>query len=217
MPRAAQRRPSTDAAFTAPVETAELLDRTGIIAASLPKRRRSPENEHEPEPMPVRPPVCAPVVDKDLRPKAVVIHRRTRTWLVGGAGVALLAIGWFAGTFSVPSSVDALPEQPLPAVATQQPVPPQAIAQPAPPAAPVTVYVPVTVKQQAPATAKKNPAKEQVVAMPRAETRPPEQPRSDTGSQDKVTEGFRSMMDPVAASQLAAQLAQGVAGYGAGR
>ncbi|WP_235096753.1 hypothetical protein [Amycolatopsis decaplanina] len=213
MPRAAQRRPSTDAAFSAPVETVELLDRTGIIAASLPKRRRSPENE--PEPMPVRPPVCEPVVDKDLRPKAVVIHRRARSWLVGGAGVALLAIGWFAGTFTfAPVGDTALPEQPLPAVVTQQAAPP--VAPPAPQAAPVTVYVPVTVKQQAPAT-KKKPAKERVVALPSAETRPPEQPRSDTGARDRTTEGLRSMMDPVVASSLAMQMAQEMMSYGYGR
>lgn len=210
MPRAAQRRPSTDA-FSAPVETVELLDRTGIIAASLPKRRRSPENEPEPEPMPTRPPVCEPVVDKDLRPKAVVIHRRARSWLVGGAGVALLAIGWFAGTFTVePVDETALPEQPLPAVATQQAPPP---AQPAPQAAPVTVYVPVTVKQQVPVT-KKKPAKEQVVALPPAETKPPEQPRSDIGSRDKAADGLRSMMDPVVASSLAMEMAQGMMSYG---
>ncbi len=214
MPRAAQRRTSTDAAFAAPVETVELLDRTGIIAASLPKRRRSPENEQEPEPLPVRPPVCEPVVDKDLRPKAVVIHRRARSWLVGGAGVALLALGWFGGTFSVPSSVGALPEQPLPAVVTQQPAQP-AVAQPAPPAAPVTVYVPVTVKKQATAPSKKKPAKDQVVAMPPPQTRPSEQPRSDTGSSDKAEEGFRGLVDPAAAGLLAARMAQGMMGYGA--
>ncbi|RSN37135.1 hypothetical protein DMC61_03450 [Amycolatopsis sp. WAC 04169] len=214
MPRAAQRRTPTDAALS--VETAELLDRTGIIAASLPKRRRSPENEPEPEPMPVRPPVCEPVVDKDLRPKAVVIHRRARSWLVGGAGVALLAIGWFAGTFTFqPVDDTALPEQPLPAVGTQQAAPP--VAQPpAPQAAPVTVYVPVTVKQQAPAT-KKKPARERVVALPPAETRPPEQPRSDLGSRDKPTQDIRSMMDPVVASSLAMQMAQGMVSYGYGR
>lgn len=213
MPRAAQRRTPTDAALS--VETAELLDRTGIIAASLPKRRRSPENEPVPEPMPVRPPVCEPVVDKDLRPKAVVIHRRARSWLVGGAGVALLAIGWFAGTFSYqPADDTALPEQPLPAVATQQAAPP--VAQPAPQAAPVTVYVPVTVKQQAPAT-KKKPVKERVVALPPAETRSPEQPRTDLGSRDKATQDIRSMMDPVVASSLAMQMAQGMVSYGYGR
>ncbi|MFC3449496.1 hypothetical protein [Amycolatopsis speibonae] len=219
MPRAAQRRPSTDAALcaTVPVETAELLDRTGIIAASLPKRRRSPENAIEPEPMPVRNPVCEPVVDKDLRPKAVVIHRRARAWLVGGAGVALLAIGWFAGTFTLaPVEDTALPERPLPAVATQPAAPPP-VVQPAPQAAPVTVYVPVTVKQQAPATTKKKPAKEQVVALPPAEPRPTEQPRSDITAQNKATQGLRGMMDPAVASSLAMEMAQEMMGYGTGR
>ncbi|MFC9254760.1 hypothetical protein [Amycolatopsis thailandensis] len=217
MPRAAQRRTPTDAALSAsvPIETAELLDRTGIIAASLPKRRRSPENEIEPEPMPVRAPVCEPVVDKDLRPKAVVIHRRARSWLVGGTGVALLAIGWFAGTFTLaPVDDTALPERPLPTVATQQAAPP--VVQPTQPA-PVTVYVPVTVKQKAPATTKKKPAREQVVALPPAEPRPTEQPRSDITAQNRATEDLRNMMDPVMAGSLAMEMAQGMMGYGTGR
>ncbi|MEV7549265.1 hypothetical protein AB0N89_06540 [Amycolatopsis sp. NPDC089917] len=220
MPRAAQRRTPTDAALSAsaPIETVELLDRTGIIAASLPKRRRSPENEIEPEPMPVRAPVCEPVVDKDLRPKAVVIHRRARSWLVGGAGVALLAIGWFAGTFTLqPVDDTALPERPLPTVATQQVTPPVVQATPPPQAAPVTVYVPVTVKQQVPATTKKKPAKEQAVALPPPETRPTEEPRSDISAQNKATRDIRSMMDPVVASSLAMEMAQGMMGYGTGR
>ncbi|WP_245192962.1 hypothetical protein [Amycolatopsis alba] len=218
MPRAAQRRTPTDAALCAsvPIETAELLDRTGIIAASLPKRRRSPENEVEPEPAPVRTPVCAPVVDKDLRPKAVVIHRRARSWLVGGAGAALLAIGWFAGTFTFqPVDDTALPEQPLPAVAAQPAAPP--VTQPAPQAAPVTVYVPVTVKQQVPAPAKKKAAKEQAVALPPERPRQTEQPRTDITAQQKATQDLRYMMDPVMASSLAMEMAQGMMGYGDGR
>ncbi|KZB81697.1 hypothetical protein AVL48_06860 [Amycolatopsis regifaucium] len=220
MPRAAQRRPSADAASSAAVETVELLDRTGIIAASLPKRRRSPENEREPEPLPIRPPVCAPVVDKDLRPKAVVIHRRARSWLAGGAGVALLAIGWIAGMTTLASPVDdALSEQPLPAVATQQAVPQPPAAQPAPQPAPVTVYVPVTVKQQVPATTtkKKAAAKDQVVALPPAQTSASEQPRIDTGSSDKAADDLRNMMDPTVASSLAMRMAQGMMTYSSGR
>ncbi|WP_229907858.1 hypothetical protein [Amycolatopsis oliviviridis] len=221
MPRAAQRRTPTDAALCAsvPVETAELLDRTGIIAASLPKRRRSPENEVAPEPAPVRTPVCEPVVDKDLRPKAVVIHRRARSWLVGGAGVALLAIGWFAGTFTLQQAGDtALPERPLPTVAAQQAVPPVVQpTQPAPQAAPVTVYVPVTVKQQAPATTKRKPAREQAVALPSTENRQTEQPRTDITAQGRATQDIRSMMDPVVASSLAMEMAEGMMWYGAGR
>lgn len=73
-------------------DTAELLDRTGIIAASLPQRRRAelkagvasaaaaPDEPHS--------------HDLDLRPRSVVIHRRARTWM---GAVALLAIGWLAG------------------------------------------------------------------------------------------------------------------------
>ncbi|WP_414944783.1 hypothetical protein [Amycolatopsis sp. cmx-11-32] len=217
MPRAAQRRPSTDAALCAgvPVETTELLDRTGIIAASLPKRRRSPKNKVEPEPLAVKAPACEPVVDKDLRPKAVVIHRRARSWLVGGAGVALLALGWFAGTFTLePVDDTALPEPPLPAVATQQAAPP--VVQPAQPA-PVTVYVPVTVKQQVLAPTKKKAAKEEAVALPPAEPRQTEQPRSDVGARDRTTDGLRTIMDPAAVNALAMEMAQGMRGYGAGR
>jgi hypothetical protein len=78
--------------------TVELLDRTGIIAASLPQRRRTglksdvalaaaPDlSAHEPQPP-----------DKDLRPRSVVIHRRATTWIGAAGAVALLAIGWFAG------------------------------------------------------------------------------------------------------------------------
>ncbi|WP_410658476.1 hypothetical protein [Amycolatopsis sp. lyj-112] len=222
MPRAAQRSPSTDAVFrdeTACVETVELLDRTGIIAASLPKRRRSPENV--PPPLPARTPVCEPVVDQDLRPKAVVIHRRARSWLVGGAGVALLAIGWLAGTFTLPAPVDdALPAQPSPAVATQQAAPQAPAVPPAPQAAPVTVFVPVTVKQPAPAP-KKKAAKERVVALPPAQTRPPEQPRSDLGlttrPPEAIAEDFEDMMNSSMAGSMAMQMAQGMVVYSSGR
>lgn len=232
MPRAAQRSPSTDAVLhdsarietarveTSRIETGELLDRTGIIAASLPKRRRSPENE--PPPLPIRTSVCEPVVDQDLRPKAVVIHRRARSWLVGGAGVALLAIGWLAGTFTLPAPVDeALPAQPLgQGVAAQQPAPQAPAVQPAPQAAPVTVFVPVTVKQQAPAP-KKKPAKEQVVALPPERTRPPEQPRSDLGLTTRppevIAEDFRDMMNSSMGGSAAMEMTQRMFVYSSGR
>jgi hypothetical protein len=90
---------STTARPSPRVETAvELLDRTGIVAASLPQRRRTefesddelPESEHTvvPEPQPK---------DMDLRPRAVVIHRRAKAWIGAAAGVTLLAIGWLVG------------------------------------------------------------------------------------------------------------------------
>ncbi|MEV6619476.1 hypothetical protein AB0M71_01055, partial [Amycolatopsis sp. NPDC051114] len=89
MLRTAQRsatRPSGDTAV-------ELLDRTGIIAASLPQRRRTDDELPELEPIYTRPPVC----DQDLRPKSVVIRRRARTWLGSGAAVLLVAVGWLGG------------------------------------------------------------------------------------------------------------------------
>jgi hypothetical protein len=74
MLRTAQRsatRPSSDRTAV------ELLDRTGIVAASLPRRRRTGDDADPPaEPIYKRPPVC----DQDLRPKSVVIRRRARTW-----------------------------------------------------------------------------------------------------------------------------------------
>lgn len=221
MSRADQRRTSIDAAFC-DIEAAELLDRTGIIAASLPKRRRSPENTYEP--VPVRTPVCEPVVDQDLRPKAVVIHRRAKSWLVGGAGAALLAIGWFAGSLTTPSpAVEGIAEPSRPAV-VNQPIAPQAPAvQAAPQPASVIVYVPVTVKQQAPAPKKRKPAPgEEVLALP-AEIRPPEQPRVDsdslrpsTRSPEDLAEDFRQLTEPVAQS-MAERMAQEMLGYNGGR
>ena len=224
MPRAAQRRTSTDAAFC-DIEAAELLDRTGIIAASLPQRRRSPERI--PEPMPVRNPVCEPVVDQDLRPKAVVIHRRARAWLVGGAGVALLAIGWFAGSLTMPSvAEDALPVQQQPVVNQQAaPVPQAPAAQPAPQPAPVTVYVKVPAKPQVPAPKKqKRVADDEVVALPPAEPRAQEQPRTDLGSVDATTaespddlaDEFRDLVEP-AAKSMAERMAEQMMTYRGGR
>lgn len=222
MPRADQRRTSIDAAFC-DIEAAELLDRTGIIAASLPKRRRSPENAYEP--VPVRNPVCEPVVDQDLRPKAVVIHRRAKSWLIGGAGAALLAIGWFAGSLTTPSpAVEGIAEPPRPAVANQPIAPPPAPAVQAPPhPAPVTVYVPMIVKQQVPAPKKRKPVPdEEVLALP-AETRPPEQPRVDseslrpsTRSPEDLAEDFRKLKEP-AAQSTAKRMIQEFLGYNGGR
>ncbi|MFE0022877.1 hypothetical protein [Amycolatopsis sp. NPDC059021] len=145
MSRTAQR----SAARPAPADAAELIDRTGIIAASLPKRRRSPESEPEPAPIYTRQPVC----DQDLRPKSVVIRRRrSRLWLGGAAAFTLLAIGWLGGGMlgGLSSSEDAASLDPRPAVATQPapaPAPPAVpVVQPEPRvehAPPVTVYVPV--------------------------------------------------------------------------
>lgn len=168
MLRTAQRsatRPSGDTAV-------ELLDRTGIIAASLPQRRRTGDDLPELEPIYTRPPVC----DQDLRPKSVVIRRRARTWLGSGAAVLLVAAGWLGGgmlsggLFGSPPADDAAQLDARPAVAeapaAPQPQPPQAPAATPPP---TTVYVavpakpaPKNVQAQAKPQAKKKVAEEDV-------------------------------------------------------
>jgi hypothetical protein len=146
MPRTAQRsanRPSGDRAAV------ELLDRTGIVAASLPRRRRS-EDEPLPESEPIytRPPVC----DQDLRPKSVVIRRRARTWLGSGAAVLLVAAGWLAGgLFAGGPADDVAQVEPRPAVAAAPA--PQPVSAPSAPAVtppPKTVYVPVPAARPTP-------------------------------------------------------------------
>ncbi|OXM71722.1 hypothetical protein [Amycolatopsis vastitatis] len=162
MLRTAQRsatRPSSDRT------AGELLDRTGIVAASLPRRRRTDDEVTAAEPIFTRPPVC----DQDLRPKSVVIRRRARGWLGGGAAVLLVAAGWLGGglftggLFTPATSDDVAQVDPRPAVATA------AVPEPAPPQAPVVVtpppkivYVPVPAKpapKQVQAQAKPQPKK----------------------------------------------------------
>ncbi|MEU8630676.1 hypothetical protein AB0C38_00805 [Amycolatopsis sp. NPDC048633] len=164
MLRTAQRsatRPSGDTAV-------ELLDRTGIIAASLPKRRRTDDDLPELEPIYTRPPVC----DQDLRPKSVVIRRRARTWLGSGAAVLLVAVGWLGGGMlsgglfgSAPDDV-AQPDS-RPAVAEAPAPPPQAPQAPAVTPPPTTVYVavpakpaPKNIQAQAKPQPKKKPAED---------------------------------------------------------
>lgn len=168
MLRTAQRsatRPSSDRAAV------ELLDRTGIVAASLPRRRRTDGEVTAPEPIYTRPPVC----DQDLRPKSVVIRRRARAWLGGGAAVLLVAAGWlggglFTGGLFAPAAPDDVAQpDPRPAVATA------AVPDPAPPQAPVVVtpppkivYVPV------PAKPVPKQVQVQVKPQPKKTTPPPE-------------------------------------------
>jgi hypothetical protein len=199
MPRTAPSvatRPSSDRAAV------ELLDRTGIIAASLPKRRRTDDELPElAEPIYTRPPVC----DQDLRPKSVVIRRRARTWLGSGAAVLLVAAGWVAGgllsgsLFAQNPSDDVAQVDPRPAVAAApapQPQPqPQAPAVAPPPS---TVYVPVPAKQetskrvqvQAKAQPKKVPAEEDV---PRVDL-PPSSPPSSANPVQQWVNAAESMM-----------------------
>ncbi|WP_328446252.1 MULTISPECIES: hypothetical protein [unclassified Amycolatopsis] len=131
----------------------ELLDRTGIVAASLPRRRRTDDELPElAEPIYTRPPVC----DQDLRPKSVVIRRRARTWLGSGAAVLLVAAGWVAGgvlsggLFAPSPADDVAQVDPRPAVAAvpapqPQPQPPAPVVTPPP----STVYVPVPASKPA--------------------------------------------------------------------
>lgn len=143
----------------------ELLDRTGIVAASLPRRRRTDDDVPAAEPIFTRTPVC----DQDLRPKSVVIRRRARTWLGSGAAVLLVAAGWLAGGLatgslfgSAPADVAQLDARPAVAEApAPQPQPPQApVATPAP----TTVYVPVPAK----------PAEKNVQAQAKPKKKQPE-------------------------------------------
>jgi hypothetical protein len=134
----------------------ELLDRTGIIAASLPQRRRT-EFETDVEPS------AAPKVaesgaaepqpkDMDLRPRSVVIHRRAKAWVGAAAAVTLLAIGWLAGgtLANQDTSETALPVDVRQNV-TEQPVVPPPVAPAVTPATEVievpAAKVPVTTAQ----------------------------------------------------------------------
>jgi hypothetical protein len=164
MLRTAQRsatRPSSDRTAV------ELLDRTGIVAASLPRRRRTDDEVLAPEPIYTRPPVC----DQDLRPKSVVIRRRARTWLGGGAAVLLVAAGWLGGGLFTGGLFAPAPERDVaqldarPAVAAAPAPEPQPAAPQAPVVvtpAPKTVYVPVPAK----------PAPKQVQVQAQAKPQP---------------------------------------------
>lgn len=145
----------------------ELLDRTGIVAASLPRRRRTEDEAARAEvPIYTRPPVC----DQDLREKSVVIRRRARTWLGGGAAVLLVAAGWLGGGLFTGGLFAPAPERDVaqldarPAVAAapapEPPPVPQAPVIVTP--APKTVYVPVPAK----------PAPKQVQAQAQAKPQP---------------------------------------------
>ncbi|MET8854332.1 hypothetical protein [Amycolatopsis sp. NPDC004625] len=157
----------------------ELLDRTGIVAASLPRRRRTEDETPAVAPIYTRPPVC----DQDLRPKSVVIRRRARTWLGGGAAVLLVAAGWLGGglftgsMFGPAPDGDAASLDTRPAVAAAPAPEPQPLAPQAPVVvtpAPKTVYVPVPAK----------PAPKQVQAQ--AKPQPKKQPVPDDGTEARV-------------------------------
>ncbi|SFW50665.1 hypothetical protein [Amycolatopsis australiensis] len=158
----------------------ELLDRTGIIAASLPRRRRTDDEAPADEPIYTRPPVC----DQDLRPKSVVIRRRARTWLGSGAAVLLVAVGWLAGGMATgglfgPNPADVAQLDPRPAVAEAPAPHPQAPPAPVATPAPTTVYVPVPEKPA--------PKNVQAQGKPQAKKATPEddEPRVDLPSSAK--------------------------------
>ncbi|MFB9687038.1 hypothetical protein [Amycolatopsis plumensis] len=145
----------------------ELLDRTGIVAASLPRRRRTEAEVSAETPIFTRPTVC----DQDLREKSVVIRRRARTWLGGGAAVLLVAAGWLGGGLFTGGLFAPEPERDVaqldarPAVAAAPAPEPPAPAPQAPfvvTPAPTTVYVPVPAK----------PAPKQVQAQAQAKPQP---------------------------------------------
>lgn len=156
----------------------ELLDRTGIVAASLPRRRRTDDETPAAEPIYTRPPVC----DQDLRPKSVVIRRRARTWLGGGAAVLLVAAGWLGGglftggLFTPATDGDAAALDTRPAVAAAPAPEPEPAAPQAPVVvtpAPKTVFVPVPAK----------PAPKQVQAQAKPQ---PKKPAPDAGDEARV-------------------------------
>ncbi|MEV6897830.1 hypothetical protein [Amycolatopsis sp. NPDC051372] len=178
MLRTAERR------ATSPAD--ELLDRTGILAASVPRGRRSPEDT---QPIPVVPALlpiagdgASATVLVPLAPRPrVVARRRTRGWVAGTAALALLALGWFAGglfsgSFTGRTTTDdvAVPADQHELVAPAAPLPAPAstpAAPAAPPAAPVTVYVPVPDHKAA------TPAKQHVPSRPTT-------PRTSAGGSD---------------------------------
>ncbi|MEV6440406.1 hypothetical protein [Amycolatopsis sp. NPDC051716] len=174
-PRSATR-PSSDRTAV------ELLDRTGIVAASLPRRRRTDgEVAQLEEPIYTRPPVC----DQDLRPKSVVIRRRARTWLGGGAAVLLVAAGWLGGglftggLFAPERDVAQLDARPAVAAA---PAPESPVAQ-APPAPPAVTPAPKTVYVAVPAKPAPKQGQTQAQALPKPQ---PKKPVPDEDAEARV-------------------------------
>ncbi|WP_336157045.1 hypothetical protein [Amycolatopsis sp. VC5-11] len=148
MLRLAERR------LAAPADRAagELVDRTGIIAASLPRGPRLPD-EAAPETScesTQQIPVIAGCAPAEERPRAVASRRRARVWVGAGLAVILVGLGWLAGGFFT----GALPGQPaddavvqaeqrVPIAEQQIPVPSTITPPVTQTAPPVTVYVPV--------------------------------------------------------------------------
>ena len=165
---------------TSSQSAADLLDRTGIIAASLPQRRRRAGEVPEPTPIYTRPPVC----DQDLRPKSVVIRRRVRGWLGSGAAVLLIGLGWVAGASMgggalTPHADEIAQVEPSPAVAdvpAPQPLPQPVVVQPQ---APVTVYVPVPQQKTSPKRVQAQAKAKSEADVPRVDLPPTSTPQAD--------------------------------------
>jgi hypothetical protein len=146
--------------------TVELLDRTGIVAASLPQRRRSEPDADAGSPAGI--PVSEPR-DKEMRPRSVIMHRPAKSWIGAVAAVGMFVIGWLGGgMFGAPQSDNAA------SVVVQQNVVERPVQ--APPAAPLAEPPPgpgtaeAPVAQHPPASSKASP--------PASPTRSPE-PRAD--------------------------------------
>ncbi|MGW7532061.1 hypothetical protein [Amycolatopsis sp. NPDC054798] len=200
MLRLAERR------LAAPADRAsgELVDRTGIIAASLPREQR-PADEAAPETScesTQQIPVIAGCAPAEERPRAVASRRRARVWVGAGLAVVLVGLGWLAGGFFT----GVLPGQPADDAVAQAeqhtPIAEQQIpvrATIAPPvtqtAPPVTVYVPVPSRQTP--VRRHNPVRS---TTPRETTAPAatEQadPRSDLETSTPSKAPARAGIDP---------------------
>ncbi|SDZ40147.1 hypothetical protein SAMN05421504_11517 [Amycolatopsis xylanica] len=175
---------------TTTVPEVELLDRTGIVAASLPQRRRtvigrSPLDGSEQHDK-----------DWDLRPKSVVIQRRIKTWLGTCTAVALVMTGWITGgAFDGPETQTAAPVpveiQERAAEQPPAPVPVQVEQPPNPGPAPVPVAKkPAGQKQtRTPATSKKPAKSTSTAPSPRIDLPKP------TKQKDPVEEFMQQYVD----------------------
>ncbi|WP_037369020.1 hypothetical protein [Amycolatopsis orientalis] len=202
MLRLAERR------LAAPADRAsgELVDRTGIIAASLPREPR-PQDEAVAEPScesTQQIPVIAGCAPAEERPRAVASRRRARVWVGSGLAVLLVGLGWlaggyFTGAFPGQPADDALvqAEQRVPVAEQQVPAPSTSTPPVTQTAPPVTVYVPVP-SRQAPAR-RHNPVHS---TTPRAEAPEPSEqaePRADletpTPSKTQPRAGINQFLD----------------------
>ncbi|GAA3536972.1 hypothetical protein GCM10022222_20880 [Amycolatopsis ultiminotia] len=173
MLRFAELRPAAPADRSA----AELADRTGIIAASVPRTRRSPEGGEVTSGERTQPMPAVLGSAEAVTRTAVVARRRRRAFATGGVALALVLFGWLAGGLVVggllgnPGTDAAVVGDQREPVAAKPTPPPAPAPAPAPAAAPVTVYVPV------PTTA---PSSHKSASAPHTSAPKKVQPREDT-------------------------------------